>query len=110
MCAMGMELEGSFSLNDLWIDSARHEVRIGQNEIELTLKEFNVLLLLARNKGKVVRRSELLQTLWGPNQPDADRVINVHMCRLRKKIEADPHRPKRIVCVRGLGYRLREQL
>ena len=94
-------------MDDLYVDSAGHQVKIGQNEIELTLKEFDLLLFLIRKRGKVVRRSELLETLWGQSQLYDERIINVHMCRLRKKIEPDPHRPKHIVSVRGLGYKLK---
>ena len=99
-----------FLLNDLYIDPIGYQVKMGQREIDLTLKEFDLLFLFARNKGKVVRRSEVLQTISTPAKPDNDRTVDVSICRLRKKIEVDPHRPKRLVSVRGLGYRLKDQI
>jgi len=95
-------------LNDLYIDPIGYQVKLGQKEIELTLKEFNLLFLFASNRGKVIRRSEILQAILTPVIADQEKTINVMICRLRKKIEADPHHPKRLVSVRGLGYRLKE--
>ena len=97
-----------FKFNDLYIDPIGYQVKLGQKEIELTLNEFNLLYLFASNRGKVVKRSELLQAISTPGVVNEDRTINVMICRLRKKIETDPHRPRRIVSVRGLGYRLKE--
>ena len=97
-----------FKSNDLYIDPIGYQVKLGQKEIELTLNEFNLLYLFASNRGKVVKRSELLQAISTPGIVNEDRAINVMICRLRKKIEIDPHRPRRIVSVRGLGYRLKE--
>ena len=97
-------------LNDLYIDPSGFQVKLGQTEINLTLKEFDLLYLLALNKGKVVRRAEALQAISIPNKPESDQAINVHVCRIRKKIEVDPHRPKRLVSVRGIGYRLKDQI
>jgi len=98
----------AFLLKDLYIDPIGYQVKLEQKEIELTLKEFNLLYLFANNRGKVVQRSDLLQFISSSNIGDADRAINVMVCRLRKKIEYDPHHPKRLVLVRGLGYRLKE--
>ena len=95
-------------VNDLYIDPVGYQVKLGQREIELTVKEFELLSLFARNKGKVVRRSELLPFISTLGIVDEDRAINVMICRLRKKIESDPHHPKRLVSVRGLDYRLKE--
>ena len=95
-------------INDLYIDPVGYQVKLGQREIELTVKEFELLSLFALNKGKVVRRSELLPFISTLGIVDEDRAINVMICRLRKKIESDPHHPKRLVSVRGLGYRLKE--
>jgi two-component system, OmpR family, alkaline phosphatase synthesis response regulator PhoP len=95
-------------VNDLYIDPVGYQVKLGQREIELTVKEFEILSLFAQNKGKVVRRTELLPFISALGIVDEDRAINVMICRLRKKIETDPHHPKRLVSVRGLGYRLRE--
>jgi DNA-binding response OmpR family regulator len=94
--------------NDLYIDPIGYQVKLGQKEIELTLNEFNLLYLFVRNRGKVVKRAELLQAISTPGIINEDGAINVMICRLRKKIETDPHRPQRLVAVRGLGYRLKE--
>ena len=98
----------AFLVNGLYIDPVGYQVKRGQNEIELTLKEFSLLYLFAKNRGKVVRRAELLQIIAEPGVEIEDRAINVAVCRLRKKIEDDPHHPRRLVSVRGLGYRLKE--
>ena len=95
-------------VNDLYIDPVGYQMKLGQREIELTVKEFEILYLFAQNRGKVVRRNELLPFISPLGIVDEDRAINVMICRLRKKIESDPHHPKRLVSVRGLGYRLRE--
>ena len=95
-------------LNDLYIDPIGYQVKLGQKEIDLTLKEFDLLYLFAINRGKVVRRSELLQFISVQDNADGDRAINIMICRLRKKIESDPRHPRRLVSVRGLGYRLKE--
>jgi DNA-binding response OmpR family regulator len=80
---------------------------VGKTEIDLTVKEFELLYLFVSKKGMVVRRSEILRTISTSGQTDKDGAINVEICRLRKKIEIDPHRPRRLVSVRGIGYRLK---
>ena len=97
-------------LNDLYIDPVGYQVKLGPAEIDLTVKEFDLLYLFARNRGKVIKRSEVLQVISTPSMIDKDGAINIMICRLRKKLEADPHRPRRLVSVRGLGYRLKEQI
>ena len=94
-------------LNDLYIDPVGYQVKVGKKEVELTLKEFNLLYLFASNRGKVVRREEVLRTISDPDTIDKGGAVNVVVCRIRKKIESDPHHPKRLVAVRGLGYRLK---
>ena len=100
----------AFLLNDLYIDPIGYQVRLGQKEIDLTVKEFDLLYLFVRNRGKVVKRSKILAAISTPGMIDEDGAINVMICRLRKKLEVDPHRPRRLVSVRSLGYRLKEQL
>ena len=94
--------------DDIVIDIAGHQVKIGQTEINLTLKEFDLLLLFVKKKGKLVSRSEILQKVWGSDHLENDRTIDIHVCRLRKKIEPNPHCPRRLVSIRGLGYKLKE--
>ena len=94
-------------MNDFYIDPVGYQVKLGKTEIDLTVKEFELLYLFISKKGMVVRRSEILQTISTSGQIDKDGAINVEICRLRKKIEVDPHRPRRLVSVRGIGYRLK---
>jgi len=98
----------AFLFNDLYIDPSGYQVKLGEKQIDLTLKEFNLLYLFVSHRGKVVRRSEILRTISAPGLVNEEGAINVMICRLRKKIESNPHRPKRLVSVRGLGYRLKE--
>jgi DNA-binding response OmpR family regulator len=95
-------------VNDLYIDPVGYQVKVGQTEIDLTAKEFDLLYLFVKKKGMVVRRAEILQITSSPDQPNKNGAINVEVCRLRKKIEVNPHRPKRLVSVRGIGYRLKK--
>jgi two-component system KDP operon response regulator KdpE len=68
-----------------------------------------MLALLARNAGKVLTHGQILKDIWGPNQTSQTHYVRVHMAELRKKIEADPARPKLIVTELGVGYRLRDR-
>ena len=97
-------------LNDLYIDPVGFQVKRGKTDIDLTVKEFELLYLFVQNKGKVVKRADVLKVISTPSMLDEDGAINVMICRLRKKLEDNPHRPRRLVSVRGLGYRLREQI
>jgi two-component system KDP operon response regulator KdpE len=94
---------------ELKIDLVRHEVTVGQREVHLTPIEFRLLELLARNAGKVLTHGQILKAIWGPNQASQTHYVRVHMAELRKKIEADPARPKLIVTELGVGYRLRDR-
>jgi DNA-binding response OmpR family regulator len=96
-------------LNDLYIDPIGYQVKLGKTELDLTLKEFELLYLLVCNRGKVVRRSEILKVVATGGKVTQAKAINIMICRLRKKIEINPHRPKRIITVSRLGYKLREQ-
>jgi DNA-binding response OmpR family regulator len=96
-------------LNDLYIDPIGYQVKLGKTELNLTLKEFELLYLLVCNRGKVVRRSEILKVVATGGKVTQAKAINIMICRLRKKIEVNPHRPKRIITVSRLGYKLREQ-
>jgi DNA-binding response OmpR family regulator len=96
-------------LNDLYIDPIGYQVKLGKTELDLTLKEFELLYLLVCNRGEVVRRSEILKVVATGGKVDQAKAINIMICRLRKKIEVNPHRPKRIITVSRLGYKLREQ-
>ncbi len=89
---------------DLMVDAARRVATRGGSELALTVREFDLLLFLLRNPGRVVRRQELLKSVWGWTFGDQS-TVTVHVRRLREKIEDDPANPKRIVTVWGVGYR-----
>jgi DNA-binding response OmpR family regulator len=89
---------------DLSVDVARRIVRLGEREIALTVREFDLLVFLMRHPGRVFRRAELLEQVWGWTFGDQS-TVTVHMRRLREKIEDDPAEPKRILTVWGVGYR-----
>ena len=91
---------------DLDIDVAGHQVRRGEVEIGLTPLEFDLLVTLARTPWKVFTREELLEQVWGYQHGADTRLVNVHVQRLRSKVEPDPERPRIVVTVRGVGYRI----
>ena len=88
------------------IDCESRRVFIGEREINLTAKEFDVLELLAMNPNKVYSRENLLNLIWGYDYPGDARTVDVHIRRLREKIEDNPQEPKIIKTVRGLGYKM----
>jgi two-component system response regulator RegX3 len=84
----------------------RHLVTVRGAEVGLTLKEFDLLEVLLRNTGRVLTRRQLVDRVWGPRQAAGDaRTLDVHIKRLRTKIEADPAAPRHITTVRGIGYK-----
>ena len=92
-------------IGDLVIDVDAHTVHRGDQLIALTPLEFDLLLALARNPRQAFTRELLLQEVWGYRHPGDTRLVNVHVQRLRSKIEPDPEHPQIIVTVRGIGYR-----
>jgi DNA-binding response OmpR family regulator len=88
------------------IDSVRHEVRVDGEALELTPSEFQLLRVLANYPGRAYSRGELAYRLRGHDFDGDERVIDVHVRNLRRKIEADPGRPRCVETVRGVGYRL----
>jgi two-component system alkaline phosphatase synthesis response regulator PhoP len=102
----GMESEDIIRCGDLVIDSAKCEVSLGGKSIILTFKEYQLLKFLANNKGKVFTRDVLLDKVWGWDYYGGDRTVDVHIRRLRSKIEDKDH--SFIETVRGIGYRFRE--
>jgi DNA-binding response OmpR family regulator len=97
-------LEDVFVDGDLRVDAARRTVVLRGRELALTVREFDLLVFLMRNPGRVLRRAELLQQVWGWTFGDQS-TVTVHMRRLREKVEADPAQPRRILTVWGVGYR-----
>jgi DNA-binding response OmpR family regulator len=94
---------------DLVIDSERHQVTIAGELVELTPKEFDLLKMLAENAGRALERDFLLEKVWGYAFAGATRTLDVHIRRLRQKIDDDPQNPRYIETVHGVGYRFREQ-
>lgn len=87
-------------------DLDRHEALVGQRHLELTAREFEILVQLLKRPGMVFTREQLLEQVWGYNFYGDPRVVDVHVAKLRKKIEADPTKPVFIKTVRGVGYKL----
>ena len=87
------------------IDLVAHEVRRGDNVIALTRLEFDLLLALAREPGRVFTREALFAEVWGYRHSSDTRLVNVHIQRIRSKIERDPNQPELVLTVRGVGYR-----
>jgi DNA-binding response OmpR family regulator len=94
------------SLGDLAIVPDEGKVSRGGEEVHLTKTEFRLLCELADNPGKVFSREALLDKVWGYDYFGDGRLVDVHIRRLRTKVEADPANPRHVVTVRGLGYRL----
>ncbi len=87
------------------MDVERHVVTVGGGEVQLPLKEFELLELLLRNAGRVLTRGQLIDRVWGADYVGDTKTLDVHVKRLRAKVEPDPGRPRHLVTVRGLGYK-----
>ena len=105
-----MKEEGpkKISAKELVIDTERLEVWVRNELVSLTPLEFDLLVFLAKNEGKVFNRDVLLDKLWGYDYYGDTRTVDVHIRRLRTKIEEDPSNPKYIITVRGKGYKFRD--
>ncbi|RZQ64312.1 response regulator transcription factor [Amycolatopsis suaedae] len=87
------------------MDVERHVVTVGGAEVSLPLKEFDLLEYLLRNVGRVLTRGQLIDRVWGADYVGDTKTLDVHVKRLRSKIEPDPGSPRHLVTVRGLGYK-----
>ena len=87
------------------LDTARHELRVNDKPVPLPLKEFELLELLMSNPNRVMTRDMIVDRVWGPFHTSDTKTLDVHIKRLRSKIEPDPSKPTYITTVRGLGYR-----
>lgn len=92
-------------LDGVELDADSHEVRVDGALVSLPLKEFELLALLMENAGRVLPRATLIDRVWGSDYVGDTKTLDVHVKRLRSKVEADPARPTRIVTIRGLGYK-----
>jgi DNA-binding response OmpR family regulator len=90
---------------DVTIDPARREVLLAGKQVALTAREFDLLEHFARNPGRVFRRADLLDKVWGYGHEGYEHTVNSHINRLRAKIERDPSHPEKIVTVWGVGYK-----
>ncbi|MBY6367136.1 response regulator transcription factor [Rhodococcoides corynebacterioides] len=90
------------------MDVERHVVMVNGETVTLPLKEFDLLEYLLRNSGRVLTRGQLIDRVWGADYVGDTKTLDVHVKRLRSKIEADPAKPVHLVTVRGLGYKLEE--
>lgn len=96
---------GQIAIGDLKIDMVAHEVTRGSKKILLTRLEFELLTALAKEPGRVFTREALLSEVWGYHHSTDTRLVNVHVQRLRSKVELDPDNPEIVLTVRGVGYR-----
>ena len=95
----------TLDIGDVTLDPERHEVVVRGEEIHLPLKEFELLEVLMSNAGRVVTRDTLIEQVWGPDYVGDTKTLDVHIKRLRARVEDDPAQPTRIATVRGVGYR-----
>jgi DNA-binding response OmpR family regulator len=94
------------SVGEVHIDPAAREVRVGERVVDLAPKEFDLLHTLAQHAGRVLTLDELLERVWGPEWIGESQTLYVHVRWLREKIEDDPAHPRRLITVRGTGYKL----
>jgi two-component system, OmpR family, response regulator RegX3 len=104
--AIGSELTpGSIAVGDVALDPDEHRVTIDGGDVSLPLKEFELLHLLLANAGRVLPRETLIDRVWGSDYVGDTKTLDVHIKRLRGKVEPDPASPTRIITYRGLGYK-----
>lgn len=92
-------------IDDIELDLDRHELSVRGAAVELPLKEFELLAVLMENAGRVVTRSTLIDRVWGIDYVGDTKTLDVHVKRLRSRIEPDPSHPRHITTIRGLGYK-----
>jgi len=97
--------EDQYDSENLKVDFERHEVFVNGEKVDLTLKEFELLQILIKNKGKILTRETLLDKIWGYEYIGETRTVDVHIRYIRKKIEEDDKNPRFIETIRGVGYR-----
>jgi len=102
---LGIESGEVLEVGDVRLDPERHEVVIRSQPVNLPLKEFELLALLLTNAGRVLTRDTLIDRVWGSDYVGDTKTLDVHIKRLRAKVEPDPAAPTRIVTIRGLGYK-----
>lgn len=103
--AAAITLDAPIEARGVRVDRSRHEVYVDGRKVDLPPKEFDLLELLIENAGLVLTRGQLIEEVWGPDYVGDTKTLDVHVRRLRTRVERDPHNPERIVTVRGIGYR-----
>ena len=99
-------MSATISAGPVRMDVERHVVSVDGEQVSLPLKEFELLEMLLRNAGRVLTRGQLIDRVWGSDYVGDTKTLDVHVKRLRSKIEPDPSSPRYLVTVRGLGYRM----
>ena len=98
-------VDAAIKVGEVSLDPDEHRVTVDGSEVGLPLKEFEVLHLLLANAGRVLTRETLIDRVWGTDYVGDTKTLDVHIKRLRSKVEPDPGNPSRIVTIRGLGYK-----
>ncbi len=98
--------DATFAVGDLQVDLARRQVFVAGKEVRLTPIEYKLLTTLVRHAGKVLTHRQLLKEVWGPSHSGDAHYLRVYMVQLRRKLEADPTRPRYLLTEPGVGYRL----
>jgi two-component system alkaline phosphatase synthesis response regulator PhoP len=98
-------IDSAYKFGNITIDFQKHEVLKNDEKVDLTLKEFELLEILIKNKGRVMTRDFLLDKIWGYEYVGETRTVDVHIRHLRQKIEVDDKNPRHIETIRGIGYR-----
>jgi len=96
---------GTLEIGDVRLDAQSHEVSVRGEPVTMPLKEFELLAFLLDNAGRVLTREVLIDRIWGADYVGDTKTLDVHIKRLRAKIEVDPSKPRSIVTIRGLGYK-----
>jgi two-component system, OmpR family, response regulator RegX3 len=99
------ETDGPVTGGPVSLDPDTHEVQVRGSHVQLTPKEFDLLELLLVRKGRLLTRQFLIDEVWGADYVGDTKTLDVHVKRLRQKVELDPHRPEHLLTVRGLGYK-----
>jgi two-component system response regulator RegX3 len=100
-----LAVDGVLRGADVVVDPERHEVWVRDEAVKLPLKEFELLALLLENAGRVLTRDQLIDRVWGSDYVGDTKTLDVHVKRLRSRIEENPSQPTRIITIRGLGYK-----
>ena len=103
------EKRACYQVKDLTVDTARHQVFVGENEIHLTQNEFKILELLCLHAGKVLTYDFIMKEVWGPYSAGGNQILRVNMANIRRKLGENPSEPKYVLTELGIGYRLLEE-